>query len=59
MNSIVDYSAKSGGDISVKVDSIKKKLHTAQSVKDFNVDELILKSDDWDDIDKVFKTILI
>jgi hypothetical protein len=59
VNSIVDYSAKGGGDISVKVDSIKKKLHTAQSVKDFNVDELLLKSDDWEDIDKLFKAILI
>ncbi len=59
VNSIVEYSAKGGGDISVKVDSIKKKLHTAQSVKDFNVDELLLKGDDWDVIDKMFSNILI
>ena len=59
VNSIVDYSAKGGGDISVKVDTIKKKLHTAQSVKDFNVDELLLKGDDWEAINKMFSTILI
>jgi hypothetical protein len=59
VNSIVDYSAKGGGDISVKVDTIKKKLHTAQSVKDFNVDELLLRSDDWEAIDNAFRNIMI
>jgi len=59
VNSIVDYSAKGGGDISVKIDTIKKKLHTAQSVKDFYVDELLLKGDDWEAIDKMFSTIII
>ncbi len=59
VNSIVDYSAKGGGDISVKVDTIKKKLHTAQSVKDFYVDELLLKGDNWEAIDKMFSTIII
>lgn len=59
VNSIVEYSAKGGGDISVKVDTLKKKLHTAQSVKDFNVDELLIKGDDWKAIDKMFSTILI
>lgn len=59
VNSIVDYSAKGGGDISVKVESIKKKLHTAQSVKDFYVDELLLKGDDWEAIDKMFSNIIV
>lgn len=59
VNSIVDYSAKGGGDISVKVETIRKKLHTAQSVKDFNVDELLLKGDDWEAIDKAFRNILV
>lgn len=59
VNSIVDYSAKGGGDIAVKIDSIKKKLHTAQSVKDFNVEELLLKSDDWAAIDNAFRDFMI
>ena len=59
VNSIVDYSAKGGGDISVKVETIRKKLHTAQSVKDFNVDELLLKGDDWEAIDKAFRNIMV
>ena len=44
------------GDIGVKVDGISKKLHTAESVKDFSVDEQLLKSTDWEAIDKAFKT---
>jgi hypothetical protein len=38
---------------------ISKKLHTAESVKDFSVDEQLLKSTDWEAIDKAFKDILI
>jgi hypothetical protein len=59
VNSIVDYASKGGGDIAVKVATIGRKLHTAQSVKDFDMEEQLLKSADWDAIDKAFKNILI
>jgi hypothetical protein len=59
VNSIVNYSAKGGGEISVRVEGIKRKLHTAQSVNDFNIEEQLIKSNDWDAIDKAFKNILI
>lgn len=55
----MNYSAKGGGDINFKIENIQKKLHTAQSVKDFDVNELLLKSNDWEAIDKAFKEILI
>ena len=59
VNSIVNYAAFGGGDIGVKLDGLSKKLHTAQSVKDFSVDEQLLKSTNWEAIDKAFKDILI
>lgn len=59
VNSIVDYASKGGGDIAVKVATISRKLHTAQSVKDFDMEEQLIKSSDWVAIDNAFKTILI
>jgi len=59
VNSIVNYAALGGGDIGVKVAGLNKRLHTAESVRDFNVEEQLLKSTDWEAIDKAFRTILI
>lgn len=59
VNSIVDYAAKGGGDIKMKVAGVSRKFHTAQSVKDFNMEEQLLKTNDWDAIDAAFKEILI
>ena len=59
VNSIVNYAALGGGDIGVKVAGLSKRLHTAESVKDFNIEEQLLKSTDWEAIDKAFRTILI
>ena len=59
VNSIVNYAALGGGDIEVKVASLTRKLHTAQSVKDFSMEDQLLKTNDWDAIDKAFQNILI
>ncbi|RYG08331.1 MAG: hypothetical protein EOO07_25810 [Chitinophagaceae bacterium] len=59
VNSIVDYAAKGGGDIKMKVAGVSRKFHTAQSVKDFNMEEQLLKTNDWDAINAAFKNILI
>ena len=59
VNSIVNYAALGGGDIEVKVAGLARKLHTAQSVKDFSKEEQLLRTNDWDAIDKAFQNILI
>ena len=59
INSIVNYAALGGGDIEVKVAGLARKLHTAQSVKDFSIEEQLLRTNDWDAIDKAFSIILI
>lgn len=59
INSLVDYSADGGGNIQMRVAGIRKALHTAQSPSEFNVDEQLLKSCDWDKLDELFKDILI
>ena len=58
VNSLVDYSADGGGNIQMRVAGMRKLIHTAQSPSEFNVDEQLLKSCDWDKWDELFKDIL-
>jgi len=59
VNSLVEYSADGGGNISLKVNGIRKKIQTAQSAKEFSVEEVLLKGNDWDKLNDMFKDILI
>jgi hypothetical protein len=59
INSLVDYSADGGGNIQMRIAGMRKKLHTAESPTEFNVDENLLKSADWERLDEYFREILI
>jgi hypothetical protein len=59
INSLVDYTSEGGGNIALRVNGIRKKLHTAQSKTEFSVDEQLLKSNNWDALNEAFKDILI
>lgn len=60
VNSLVDYSADGGGNISLQVSGIRKLLHTAQSPEDFNIDKQLLEGDiDWEKMNEKFKNILM
>lgn len=60
VNSLVDYSADGGGDVYMRVNGIRKKIHTAQSPTEFNMDEQLLKGNvDWDILNEQFKDILL
>lgn len=59
INGLVNYSADGGGDISMRVMGMRNKLHTAQSPREFSVEEQLLKSNDWDALNEAFKDILI
>ena len=43
----------------MRVNGIRKKLHTAESPTEFSVDDMILKKDDWENLNDYFKEILI
>jgi hypothetical protein len=43
VNALVDYSSEGGGDISIRLAGLKKKLHTSRTVREINVDEAILQ----------------
>lgn len=59
INSLVDYTSEGGGNISMRVDGIRRKLHTAQSKAEFSIEEALLKGMDWEALDEKFKDILI
>lgn len=59
VNSLVDYSANGGGNIQMRVAGMQKLIHTAQSPSEFNVEEQLLKTCDWDMWYELFKDILI
>jgi hypothetical protein len=42
VNGLVDYSTSGGGDISIRLTGIKKKIHTSRSVKEVTIDEAVL-----------------
>ena len=58
-NSIVDYNADGGGNIAVKVEEYNKKFHTSQSITTFDIDEQLLKNNNWNALDNVFREVLI
>jgi hypothetical protein len=60
VNSLVDYSADGGGNISMRVAGMRKLLHTAQSPEEFNIDRVLLDGEiDWEKMNEQFKSILL
>lgn len=60
INSLVDYSADGGGNISMRVAGVRKLLHTAQSPEEFNIDKQLLDGEiDLEQMNALFKTILL
>lgn len=45
---LVDYSSEGGGDISVRISGLKKKIHTSKTVKEVVIDEAVLQGEPTD-----------
>lgn len=45
ISSLVDYSAQGGGDISIRIRGLKKKIHTSKTVKEIDISEADLTGD--------------
>lgn len=50
LNGLVDYAAQGGGNISVKVKGLKKKIQTSKSIKTIAVDELMVENLSYDQV---------
>lgn len=44
INSLVEYSAEGGGDISFKISGYKKRVHTSSSVSSIEIDEITVEN---------------
>lgn len=56
---IVDYSANGGGSIHARLVGSRKKYNTAENPAEFNIEEKLFKDNNWEELDKQFKDILI
>jgi hypothetical protein len=43
VNALVEYSSEGGGDITLRIAGIKKKVHTARTVREVSMDEAVLQ----------------
>lgn len=57
IGALVDYAAEGGGNVSVKVSGLKKRLHTSRTVKEVEVTELELEGEP-EHVAKMLKEIL-
>lgn len=58
VSSIVDYASEGGGNISVKVKGITKRVHTANAVKSIEIGELEVTSDNLESIVQILRRAL-
>jgi len=58
INSIVDYASEGGGNISVKVRGIKKRIQTANSVKSVEIGEIEINGNNIPKIADLLKRVL-
>ncbi len=54
---LVNYSAKGGGDISVKVKGLRKKIKTSKGTKTIEIDEAILNNPNSEILDSLFSNL--
>lgn len=56
---IVDYGANGGGSIYARLVGSRKKYNTAENPSEFNIDEKLLKENNWDELDLLFKDLML
>ncbi|MBX2919733.1 MAG: hypothetical protein KF741_10870 [Ferruginibacter sp.] len=56
---IVNYSANGGGSIYARLTGSRKKYNTAENPAEFSIEDKLLKDNNWEELDKQFKDILI
>lgn len=59
VSGLVNYGAAGGGSIYARVVGSRKKINTAENPSEFNIEDKLIKDNDWEKLDKLFKDILI
>lgn len=58
INSLVDYASEGGGNISIKIKGIKKRIQTSKSIKSLEIKELEINNNNFQDIAKLLQRVI-
>jgi len=58
INSLVHYASQGGGNASIKVKGIQKRIQTSNSIKTIEIEELELNGDNVEDIASILKRVI-
>ncbi|MFW5871645.1 MAG: hypothetical protein ACOCUT_00915 [bacterium] len=58
VDSLVDYSSKGGGNISLRVKGLNKKIHTSNNAKEISIDEMEIQNATPKELSNIFRNLL-
>ena len=59
ITSLVEYASQGGGNITMKVKGVKKKIHTSDSITEYEIDEFEIKDSSPRELADIFKGFLL
>lgn len=59
INSLVEYASEGGGNISMKVKGYKRKIHTSDSINEYEIDEFEIKNAHPNELAEIFRGFLV
>lgn len=57
ISGLVDYSSRGGGDISLRVKGLRKKVHTSSGINEVDIDELQIETSNATELAELFRDI--
>ena len=57
VHSLVEYSSKGGGDISIRAKGVKKRIHTSKGINEINIDEIVIEGATQENLVGIFKDL--
>ena len=58
VHSLVEYSSKGGGDISIRAKGVKKRIHTSKGINEINVNEIVIEGATQENLVSIFKDLV-
>jgi hypothetical protein len=58
VHGLVEYSAKGGGDISIRAKGVKKRIHTSKGINEISFDEISIEGASQENLVGIFKDLM-
>lgn len=58
VHSLVEYSSKGGGDISIRAKGLTKKIHTSKGINEINIDEMAIEGATKENLVSIFRDLV-